>query len=100
NLIASWQSARSRLTNFAVLRALGSTRQQIVGVLFWEQCIVYTTSLGLGIIFGVFLSTLALPVLVFTSAGPNSQIGTGQFYVMQSVPPIQVVIPTSLLITL
>lgn len=102
NLISSWQNAFNRLTSFAVLRALGSTRQQIASVLLWEQGIVYTTSIVLGMLFGVFLSVLALPTLVFTSVGGSggSQITNGEFYVMQSVPPIQVVIPVSLWITL
>ncbi|GAC1384021.1 MAG: hypothetical protein NVSMB33_12260 [Ktedonobacteraceae bacterium] len=100
NLIASWQSARSRLTNFAVLRALGSDQRQIASVLLWEQAIVYTTSIVLGMIFGVFLSALALPTLVFTGAGNGSQISNGQFYVIQSVPPIQVVVPLSLWLAL
>ena len=102
NLIASWQNAHTRLTSFAVLRALGSTQQQIASVLLWEQSIVYSTSLVLGMLFGVFLSVLALPTLVFTSVGGagSGQISKSDFYVMQSVPPIQVVIPLSLWITL
>ena len=102
NLISSWQNAFNRLTSFAVLRALGSTRQQIASVLLWEQGIVYTTSIVLGMLFGIFLSVLALPTLVFTSVGGSggSQVTNGEFYVMQSVPPIQVVIPLSLWMTL
>ncbi len=102
NLIASWQNAHTRLTSFAVLRALGSTQQQIASVFLWEQSIVYATSLVLGMLFGVFLSVLALPTLVFTSVGGagNGQISNGEFYVIQSVPPIQVVIPLSLWVAL
>lgn len=102
NLISSWQNAQARLSSFAVLRALGSTQQQIASVLLWEQSIVYTTSIVLGMLFGVFLSLLALPTLVFTSVGGagSGQITNGEFYVSQSVPPIQVVIPLSLWLTL
>ncbi|MFL5625350.1 MAG: FtsX-like permease family protein [Ktedonobacteraceae bacterium] len=100
NLIASWQNAHSRLRNFAVLRALGSNQKQIASVLLWEQAIVYATAILLGMLFGVLLSALALPALVFTSVGGNTQINNGEFYVMQSVPAIQVVIPLSLWITL
>lgn len=100
NLIASWQNARSRLANFAVLRALGSNQKQIASVLLWEQAIVYSTSILLGMLFGVLLAILALPALVFTSTGGNSQITNGEFYVIQSVPAIQVVVPFSLWITL
>jgi putative ABC transport system permease protein len=100
NLIASWQNARNRLTGFSVLRALGSSQQQVASVLLWEQSIVYATSLVLGLLFGVLLSLLALPSLIFTSAGGNAAISTGEFYVMQSVPPITVVIPVTLWIAL
>lgn len=100
NIITSWQNARHRLTSFAVLRALGSNRQQVISVLVWEQGIVYLTSLLLGILFGALLSMLALPALIFSSLGGVGQITNGQFYVMQSVPSIQVVIPISLWITL
>jgi hypothetical protein len=100
NLIASWQNARNRLTGFSVLRALGSSQQQIASVLLWEQSIVYTTSLVLGLLFGVLLSLLALPSLIFTSVGGNVAISTGEFYVIQSVPPISVVIPITLWIAL
>jgi len=102
NLISSWQNAQTRLSSYAVLRALGSTQQQIASVLLWEQSIVYTTSLVLGMLFGIFLSLLALPTLVFTSVGGagSGQMTNGEFYVIQSVPPIQVVIPLSLWLTL
>ncbi len=103
NLIASWLSARSRLANFAVLRALGAAPPQIASTLTWEQCIIYTTSIMLGILFGAILSALVVPVLVFTSVGSSgvtSDTSSGAFYVAQSVPPIQVIIPPSLGIAL
>ncbi len=103
NLIASWLSARSRLTSFAVLRALGTPPRQIASVLTWEQGIIYTTAIVLGVIFGFLLSALAVPVLVFTSVGSNganSDISSGAFYIAQSVPPIQVIVPVSVGIAL
>jgi ABC-type lipoprotein release transport system permease subunit len=103
NLIASWLSARNRLTGFAVLRALGTPPRQIAGVLTWEQGIIYTTAIVLGMIFGFLLSALAVPVLVFTSVGSNgatSDISSGAFYIAQSVPPIQVIVPLSVGIAL
>jgi len=69
-------------------------------VLLWEQSIVYATALILGALFGVFLSLLALPTLIFTSAGSSVPISSGEFYVLQSVPPINVVIPVSLWLAL
>lgn len=101
NLIASWLSVRSRLTSFAVLRALGAAPPQIAGTIAWEQSIVYATAIVLGTIFGVLLSVLALPTLIFTNvaaSGFQSGAASGEFFILQSVPPIQVVVPASLLI--
>lgn len=103
NLIASWLSARNRLTSFAVLRALGTPPRQIASVLTWEQGIIYTTAIVLGVIFGILLSALVVPTLVFTSVGsngPNSDISSGSFYIAQSVPTIQVIVPLSVGIAL
>ncbi len=101
NLIASWLSARRRLTNFAVLRALGATPRQIASILTWEQGIIYTTALALGLLFGALFSFLALPVMVFTSVpSSSSDTSSGTFYVVQNVPPITIVIPGTLFIIL
>jgi putative ABC transport system permease protein len=103
NLIASWLNARSRLSNFAVLRALGAAPLQIAGTLMWEQCIIYSASILLGILFGAIFSALVVPQLIYTSVGSSgatSDLTSSQFYVAQSVPPIQIVIPPSLLVTL
>lgn len=101
NLIASWLSARRRLTSFAVLRALGAAPRQIASILTWEQGIIYTTALALGLLFGALFSFLALPVMVFTSVpSSNSDISSGTFYIVQNVPPINIVIPSSLFIIL
>jgi len=100
SLVASWQSARNRLTSFAVLRALGGSRRQIASVLLWEQGIMYATALALGALFGVLLSLLALPTLIFTSVGSGATVSTGEFYLLQSEPPVQVVIPWTLWLAL
>ncbi|HZU66325.1 MAG TPA: FtsX-like permease family protein [Ktedonobacteraceae bacterium] len=100
NLVLSWLSARSRLGNFAIMRALGSTPRQVTGVLIWEQSIVYATAIVPGVAFGVLFSIIALPALVFTSVVTTSGSGplsAGQFYIMQDVPPVQVVLPISLI---
>lgn len=103
NLIASWLSARSRLTNFAVLRALGAAPRQVAGVLTWEQGIIYVMAILLGLIFGTILSALVLPALIFSSVLPSQitgNISPAQFYAVQSVPSINMVIPASLAIAL
>ena len=93
NLTVSWLSARSRLINFAVMRALGTAPHQIASILTYEQIIVYATAIGLGVAFGILLSFLILPAFIFTSSIGNAIGGTGLFYVTQGVPPIQMVIP-------
>jgi len=99
NLLASWLSVRGRLTNFAVLRALGTAPRQLASILTWEQGIVYALALLLGGIFGYLLSVLALPSLIFTNiaaGGLNLDISSGQDYILQVTPPVRVIIPTSL----
>jgi ABC-type antimicrobial peptide transport system permease subunit len=93
NMTVSWLSARSRLINFAVMRALGTAPGQIASVLTYEQVIVYTTAIGLGVAFGILLSYLVLPAFIFTSSIGNTTGGTGIFYITQSVPPIQMIVP-------
>lgn len=97
NMTVSWLSARSRLINFAVMRALGTAPRQVASILTYEQVIVYATAIGLGVAFGILLSFLVLPAFVFTSATGNVIGGTGVFYVTQSVPPIQMIIPVLLI---
>ena len=99
NLIASWISTRSRLTNFAVLRAIGASPGQVASTLTWEMAIIYATAIVLGVIFGGIFSFLVIPGLVFTSVAPSgttSQISSGSFYGLQGIPPIQIIIPGSL----
>jgi ABC-type antimicrobial peptide transport system permease subunit len=99
NLIASWVSARNRLSNFAILRALGASPGQIAGTLLWEQGIIYIAAIGCGVIFGAILSALVIPALVITSVASNavnSDISSGGLYAAQAIPPVQMIVPTSL----
>ncbi len=94
NLTASWLSARTRLINFAVLRAIGSTPRQVASVLAWEQVIVYTTAIVLGAAFGALLTATIVPALVFTGVPSyTADINSGEFYVLQHILPVQVVVP-------
>ncbi len=80
---ATWLNARSRLTSFAVLRALGTTPRQILSLLLWEQGIVYVSALALSVGLGLLLAQAALPALIFISAiGRTGANGGG--------PPIDV----------
>jgi putative ABC transport system permease protein len=97
NLVASWLSARSRQINFAVLRALGSAPRQVASVLAWEQTIVYTLAIALGAVFGALLAGTIVPTLVFTGVPSyTTDISSGEFYTIQHVLPIQVVVPLAL----
>ncbi|MGO8948324.1 MAG: FtsX-like permease family protein, partial [Ktedonobacterales bacterium] len=63
--------ARKRLTEFAILRALGGQRPQLVGILLTQQMMVYGFGLVIGSILGVILSTLTLPFLQFSTGEIN-----------------------------
>ncbi len=91
-LVASWLNARSRLTNFAVLRALGGAPRQIASVFAWEQGIIYAVAGALGLLFGALLALTGVPGLVFTNPiAPGDTISDAEFYVMQRVLPPQVI---------
>jgi len=94
DLLASWLSARTRLTNFAILRAIGTTPQQVASMLSWEQAIVYLVGLLLGIGFGMLLSLTVIPSLTFTNL--NSDLSNGQFYALQTTISTPIVVPVSL----
>jgi putative ABC transport system permease protein len=100
NLITSWLSARSRLTSFALLRALGSTPSQLAKMLAFEQGIIYSAAMVLGAVFGGLLAATVVPALVFSSTPQAQGISGGEFYVIQRVLAVQVVMPPSLLIAL
>lgn len=100
NLIASWLNARSRLTNFAMLRALGSTPRQLASILLVEQSLIYGIAIGLGIFFGGLLAVTVVPALVLSSILQAPDITSEEFYILQRVLPVSVVIPPALLVAL
>ncbi len=91
-VIASWISARVRVTSFALLRALGSEPRQLAGVLFWEQGIVYTLALALGVGLGAVLTAAVLPLLVFVSNASS------RGFVPVDIPPVRTVLPPGTLL--
>jgi ABC-type antimicrobial peptide transport system permease subunit len=98
NLTASWLNARSRLINFAVLRALGTMPRQIASVLTWEQTIIYATAIALGAIFGAILAVAIVPSLVFTGVPTYTvDISSGEFYALQHLLPVEIVVPLLLI---
>ena len=89
-LLSSWLNAASRITGFAVLRALGMTPRQVAAVLLWEQCFVYLLGFLLGIGLGAILTLFAAPAVeLLDLAGPSSA------YNPFDVPPVPTVIPYS-----
>ncbi len=96
-LVASWLNARSRLANFAVLRALGGAPRQIASVFVWEQGIIFSVSGVLGALFGALLALTGTPNLIFTNPiAPGNQISDAEFYVIQHVLPAPIVVPGTL----
>lgn len=104
-LLGSWSSARKRVLNFALMRALGNTPGQIVRIVLWEQGIIYAVALCIGLGGGAVCAWLLLPGLLYTpvidvgtaqaltqGAGLNLT-GTGELYLAQGVPAVRVVIP-------
>ena len=77
----------------------GSTSRQIAGILLWEQGIIYAGAIVLGLAFGIVLTSVAVPVLVFTGLpahGPMSNLSISDLYLLQHALPARVIIPFSL----
>ncbi len=103
DVTTSWLGARQRLLNITVLRALGTAPRQITSMLLWEQGIVYSIALTLGVGFGILFSLYVLPSLILTSVNASqlSDIGAStDLYALQSVPPVRIIIPNMLLLEL
>jgi ABC-type antimicrobial peptide transport system permease subunit len=82
-LFSAWLNASGRLTNFAVLRALGMAPRHIAAVLLWELGSICIAALVLGIGLGYFLTLLIKPVLFITDFIAN----------INNATPIQIVLP-------
>ncbi|HEY5004596.1 MAG TPA: FtsX-like permease family protein, partial [Ktedonobacteraceae bacterium] len=94
NLLASWLTARTRLSNFAVMRALGTSPARIASILIWEQAIVYTIGLLLGVAFGALLSATVIPSLTLSNL--NTNLSNSQFFDLQTAFPTQIIVPSTL----
>jgi hypothetical protein len=60
-------SARERLTEFALLRALGVSSQQVFGLLGIEQAFLAVLGLAGGLVLGLVLAQLMVPLVVAAS---------------------------------
>jgi putative ABC transport system permease protein len=91
SMLLAWWNVRRRRTTFALLRSLGCPPGQLARILLWEQGIVSTASLVLGAILGSVFAFTILPAFIFS---PLTGVGSPAiFYIAQSLPPVQVVIP-------
>lgn len=90
---AGFNAAQQRIA-FVILRALGTSNQQLRMIAVWEQMVIYGTGLLLGAFFSGILIWLVAPMLafiqLFNDAGGNSVLAF-------DVPPVQTVIPVSML---
>lgn len=87
-LLSSWLHASNRLTNFAIMRALGLAPRQVAALLLWEQGFIYLLAFLLGTGLGAMLTIFVAPaVTLLDLTGASSQ------YNPYDVPPVQTIIP-------
>ena len=67
--VSATVSARDRVTEFALLRALGLSNRQLGSWLALEQGALVVSSVGLGTLIGLLLSWVALPLVSVTQSG-------------------------------
>ncbi len=97
DLLASWLSVRTRLSQFVVLRALGASQRQVVGIMACEQGLVYLIALVAGVGSGILLALTVVPTLALSTlpVAPGV-VGSDTFYTIQQIIPAQIVFPWSL----
>lgn len=77
--------ARERMSEFAVLRALGVSRRQVLRMLLVEQAFLVGLGVGVGLIIGLVVSALVVPLVVLS---PQA---------LRTVPPVLLAIPWQVL---
>lgn len=103
DVLASWLGARLRLGHFVLLRALGTSPQQVRSVLSWEQGMIYVTALLLGLLFGALLISTLIPTLILNNLptqGNLSRLSNNQFFALQHILPAHLVVPDTLIFTI
>ncbi len=68
-IVYSYLSAQQRQLDFAILRTLGFSLRQIVGLVCFEQIFIIIVGMGLGTFIGERLSTIMMPFLQLTEQG-------------------------------
>jgi len=86
--VSATVSARERLVEFALIRALGLSRGQLATWLSLEQAVLVFLSLLLGTTVGVVLTAVVLPLITLTQGGEPA------------VPPVVVQYPWMVIVAL
>jgi ABC-type lipoprotein release transport system permease subunit len=87
-LLSSWDDASSRLTSFALMRALGMDPRQVAALLLWGQGFAYLLAFLLGIGLGTLLIVFVpSAVTLLDLTGPSAMNNP------YDIPPLQIVIP-------
>ncbi|MBI4300919.1 MAG: FtsX-like permease family protein [Chloroflexi bacterium] len=68
-LVYSYLSAQKRQLEFAVLRTMGLSRGQILGLVFFEQALVIGMGMIAGTAIGIMLSRMMIPFVQLTELG-------------------------------
>jgi len=68
-VVYAYLSARARQLEFAILRTLGFSLRQIIGLICFEQIFIITAGMGIGTIVGLRLSAMMMPFLQLTERG-------------------------------
>jgi len=68
-VVYAYLSARGRQLEFAILRTLGFSLRQIIGLICLEQVFVIGSGMGIGTLLGLQLSSVMLPFLQLTEMG-------------------------------
>jgi putative ABC transport system permease protein len=71
-LVQATLSARQRSVQFAVLRALGTSKRQLTNLLLGEQVVTYAFGLLAGSLVGLALASATLPFLQFSDTAADS----------------------------
>ncbi len=68
-VVYSYLSAQARQLDFAILRTLGFSLRQIIGLVCFEQIFIIVAGLGIGTLIGERLSYVMMPFLQLTEQG-------------------------------
>ena len=68
-VVYSYLSAQGRQLDFAILRTLGFSLRQIIGLVCFEQLFIIVAGMGIGTLIGERLSYIMMPFLQLTEQG-------------------------------